>query len=164
MINRVILAFFAIVALVAFTALSASAQNSRAVVVTTCGQAGLAGMVGQSVPLTVDVNGNLCGGGTVNSKIGPFTIVPLDTATVTTGGVAVTALATGHALAGGFLITSNAAGICVDQATTAGTVTGTPSTTSCVAQGQVFSLVPNSHAVSVNSTASNVSLAGEGWQ
>jgi hypothetical protein len=117
-----------------------------------------------SVTLGYAVCGSGHTGGTVSSKIGPFTIVPLDTATVTTGGVAVTALAPGHASAGGFLVTSNAAGICVDQSTTAGTVTGTPSTTVCVVQGQVYNIVPSGNVVSVNSAAPGVSLAGEGWQ
>lgn len=102
--------------------------------------------------------------GTVTTKPGPYTIVPLDVATVTTGSTAVTALTAGHATAGGFIMTANAAGICVDQHTTAGTATGTPSTTTCVPQNLVFSLVPSVSAVSVNSTASSVALGGEGLQ
>jgi len=89
-------------------------------------------------------------------------IVPLDVATVTTGGTAVNALAANHATAGGYLVTANAAGLCVDQTTTAGTVTGTPKTTVCVVQNQPYFLIPNTHAVSVNSTASGVALAGMG--
>lgn len=89
------------------------------------------------------------------------TIVLLDVSAVTTGSIAVTALAAGHATAGGVLVTANAAGMCIDQHTTAGTVTGTPSTTICVPQNVVFNLVPNSGAVSVNSTAA-ISFGGEG--
>lgn len=89
------------------------------------------------------------------------TIIPLDVSAIVTGGTAVTALTAGHATAGGIIITANAAGICVDQHTTAGTVTGTPSTTMCVPQNIVFNLVPNSGAVSVNSTAA-AALGGEG--
>jgi len=100
----------------------------------------------------------------IQTKITSLTVVPLDVGTVATGGTAVTALAAGHATAGGFVGTSNAAGICVDQYQTAGTVTGTPSTTWCVYPGQPYALVPSTHAVSVNSTASGVSIVGEGLQ
>ena len=100
----------------------------------------------------------------VGTKSSALTIVPLDVSSVTTGGTAVTALNAGHATAGGFIVTANAAGICVDQRTTAGTATGTPSSTTCVAQNQVFNLVPNPGAVSVNSTASSVPFGGEGLQ
>jgi hypothetical protein len=116
----------------------------------------------QNISTTDDTSGN-CQSNVVttpNSRV----VVPLDVATVTTGSTAVNALSAGHATAGGFLITTNAAGICVDQHTTAGTVTGTPSSTICVAQNQVYQLVPNTGAVSVNSTASGVSIAGEGLQ
>ncbi|MDR3533957.1 MAG: hypothetical protein P4L90_25755 [Rhodopila sp.] len=99
--------------------------------------------------------------GSVTTKPTPLTIVPLDASSVTG---ATTVLTTGHATAGGFLVTANAAGICVDQQTAAGTVTGTPSSTVCVPQNTPFQLVPNSHAVSVNSTASGVAVGGEGLQ
>ena len=102
--------------------------------------------------------------GVVTSGPANRTIVPLDISSVTTGGVAVTALSAGHATAGGWIMTANKAGICVDQTTTAGTVTGTPSTTGCVAGNAPFYLVPSSHAVSVNSSASSVSFGGEGLQ
>lgn len=109
---------------------------------------------------TQDTTGNAC----VTSAPGTRTIIPLDVSTVTTGGTAVTALNAGHATAGGYLITANSAGICVDQSTTAGDVTGTPSTTACVAANVPFYLAPTNNAVSVNSTASSVSFAGEGLQ
>lgn len=98
----------------------------------------------------------------VSSSPGARTIVPLDVATVTTGGTAVTALNAGHATAGGFLVTSNAAGICVSQAGTAGTATS--GSTQCVAANQRYNLVPSANAVSVNSTASAVAVGGEGLQ
>jgi len=110
----------------------------------------------------MDQNGNICG--QAATKPGGLTIIPLDIATVTTGGTAVTALNAGHAAAGGWLATANSAGICVDQVTTAGTTTGTPSSTGCVAQNVPFYLVPSTHAVSVNSSGSSVSLGGEGLQ
>lgn len=89
------------------------------------------------------------------------TIILLDVSAVATASTAVTALAAGHATAGGILVTANAAGMCIDQHTTAGTVTGTPSTTMCVPQNVVFNLVPNSGAVSVNATAA-IAFGGEG--
>jgi hypothetical protein len=106
-----------------------------------------AGGVGHAVTVTVP---------------GSLTIIPLAVSAVTTGGTAVTAIATNGASAGGTLVTANAAGICVDQVTTAGTVTGTPSTTVCVAQNVPYYLVPNTHAVSVNSASSSVAFAGWG--
>jgi len=116
-----------------------------------------------AVPCT-NTGGGGGGGGAVTTTPGQRTIVLLDVSTVTTGGTAVTALATGHASAGGFIVTSNAAGLCVDQYQTAGTVTGTPSSTACVAMNVPYQLVPSAHAVSVNSTASGVALGGEGLQ
>lgn len=89
-------------------------------------------------------------------------IIPLDISTVTTGGTAVPALSPGHAKCGGWLMTANAAGICVDQIQTAGTATGTPSTTGCVAANVPYYLVPSSNGVSVNSGSSSVSFGGQG--
>lgn len=96
---------------------------------------------------------------TVNSP-STRTIVPLDISSVTTGGTAVNALSAGHATAGGFLVTANAAGMCVNQQGAAGTATS--GATVCVAQNQAFTLVPSAAAVSVNSTASSVTIGGEG--
>jgi len=132
---------------------------------------------GQSVVLQTDINGNLKttgggggGGGSVTQgtvpwivKPGPFTIVPLDISVTGSPG-AVTVLNAGHATAGGTLVTANAAGMCVDEYTTAGTVTGTPSSTICVVQNQAVTLTPTSGAVSVNSTGSAVSIGGTGLQ
>ena len=95
-------------------------------------------------------------------SLGSRTIVPLDISSVTTGGTAVSALSAGHATAGGFLVTSNAAGICVNQVGAAGTATS--GNTQCVAQNQAFALVPSAAAVSVNSSASSVTFGGEGLQ
>jgi hypothetical protein len=101
--------------------------------------------------------------GAVTTKPGSRAIIPLDVSVVTTGGTAVTALTAGHAAAGGFIVTNNPAGMCVDQSTTAGTVNGTPSTTVCVLQFESFPLTPNGGAVSVNSTGSGVAISGQGW-
>lgn len=120
--------------------------------------------------LTPDSNGNLtvgCGPGGSSAapsytKPSPLTIVPFDVASVSTANTAVTALAAGHATAGGFIVTSNAAGVCVNQNGTAGTATS--GSTICAVANQQITLVPSGNAVSVNSTASNVVLGGEGLQ
>lgn len=128
--------------------------------------------VGASNPLVVSIVGTMplpTGAATAanqtngNQVVKPAarTVVPLDVSAVTTGATAVTALAAGHATAGGILATANAAGMCIDQHTTAGTVTGTPSTTICVLQNVVFNLIPSTAAVSVNSTAA-IAFGGEG--
>lgn len=100
--------------------------------------------------------------GTVTSTPASRAIVPLDVSTVTTGGTAVTALTAGHASAGGFIVTSNVAGICVSQTGAAGSATA--GGTVCVAQNQPYTLVPSAAAVSVNSPASAVAFGGEGLQ
>lgn len=92
----------------------------------------------------------------------PYKIIALSPSSVTTGGTAVTVLPVNGAACGGFIVTANAAGMCVDQVTTAGIVTGTPSTTACVPQNVPFYLVPSALPVSVNSTASGVALGGGG--
>ena len=86
----------------------------------------------------------------------------LDASTVVTGGTPIIALISGHALCGGWLVTSNAAGICVDEAQPAGVATGTPSSTTCVGANTAFYLVPTKNTIYVNSTGSNVSIAGVG--
>lgn len=155
----------------ALAPLAAAAQpQSNPTVVPVCGTVPAGVWVpGGQAPQTVDTSGRACGsvtggGGSVLTKPGPYIIVPLDIATVTTGGTAVVALSAGHATAGGFILTSSSAGLCVDQHTTAGTATGTPSTTSCVPATIPYNLVPSAGAVSVNSTGSSTALAGEGLQ
>ena len=140
--------------------MSAAASRFRPVAITASGTAPLLVQSGVGTPVITYGQQQT----QIQTKITSLTVVPLDVGTVATGGTAVTALASGHATAGGFVGTSNAAGICVDQYQTAGTVTGTPSTTWCVYPGQPYALVPSTHAVSVNSTASGVSIVGEGLQ
>lgn len=96
------------------------------------------------------------------SKPASLTILPLDISSVTTGGTAVNALAAGHASAGGFVVTSNAAGICINERGAAGTASS--GDTACVAQNQPYYLAPTSNAISVNSSSSSVTLAGYGYQ
>lgn len=148
-----------------FVPLAAHAQTAQ--VVAACSVPNSTYPVGSTQPITMDTTGRLCSGGAGPGGSflitpGPRTIIPLDVSSVTTGGTAVTALAAGHAMAGGFVETANVAGICVDQHTAAGTVTGTPSTTACVATNVPFYIVPSAGAVSVNSSASSVSFGGEG--
>jgi hypothetical protein len=93
------------------------------------------------------------------------TIAPLDVATVTTGGVAVTALTAGHKTAGGWL--QNPIGASINLSNNEiGTATGTTSAgnTTCIVPGQVYQLVPSSGAVSVITSDSAHPFSGEGWQ
>jgi hypothetical protein len=92
----------------------------------------------------------------------PFSPLTLDVATVTTGGTAVTAVAALHAVRGGFIYTTNSAGICVNILGVATTTDG--GNTACVAQGVRYSIPPTYGAVSVNSTGSGVALTGYGFQ
>jgi hypothetical protein len=116
----------------------------------------------------VDQNGNLCTNvGSVSVTIGAvkpgtLTQIALDIASVTTGGTPVNALSTTHASAGGFVITANAAGICVNVLGAAGTATS--GNTDCVVANQPYFIPPTANAVSVNSTASSVTLAGYGFE
>ena len=109
-------------------------------------------------PLYMDANGNLC----VISKPAPLKVTSLDISTVTTGGTAVNALSAGHASAGGFVVTANAAGICINEVGAAGTASS--GDTACVAQNVPYYLAPTANAISVNSSSSSVTLAGYGFQ
>ena len=116
---------------------------------------GLGGIVGQTYSAVV------CG------PPAPYrpTIVPLDVATVTTGTPA-TVLNANHRTAGGFLITSNAAGMCISENGTAGTTTATVAgvATVCVAANQRYTLLPSANAVSVTSPGTGVAISGYGQQ
>jgi hypothetical protein len=95
---------------------------------------------------------------------GPLTIVPLDVTSITTGGTAVTVLGPGEHTAGGYLVTSNAAGACFSENGTAGTATGYSGTTftTCVAANVFYPLSTSIGPVSANSSASTVALSGYG--
>ena len=96
---------------------------------------------------------------------GSLTIVPLDVSTVTTGGTAVTALASGHRTKGGWLQNPPSAviNLCINEQ---GTATGTTSagTTTCITPGTVYVLTPAAGAVSVISSDSSHPFSGMGWQ
>jgi hypothetical protein len=95
---------------------------------------------------------------------GSLTIVPLDVATVTTGGTAVTALAAGHRNKGGFLLNPSAATVdlCInEQATAAGTVSA--GALLCISAGQTYTLSPSALGVSVVTSDSAHPFAGQGY-
>jgi hypothetical protein len=91
-------------------------------------------------------------------------INPLDIAVVTTTGTPVTVLGPGEHVAGGFIITANAAGVCISENGPAGVATGYVGTveTVCVAANVSYLLSATGGPVSANSTASGVNLSGYG--
>jgi hypothetical protein len=91
----------------------------------------------------------------------PRAILHLDISTISTSGVPVIALNVGHAACGGFVITQNAGGLCVNELGAAGTTTG--GDTSCVNANQPFFLLPTTGAVSVNSPGTApIAIGGNG--
>lgn len=96
---------------------------------------------------------------------GTINIVPLDIATVTTGGTAVTALAAGKRTAGGWI--QNPAGaaqpLCINEQ--GGVASGTTSSNGllCLPAGNSFNLAPSLLGVSVVSSDSAHPFAGEGY-
>ena len=101
----------------------------------------------------------------VIGKAGSYTIVPLDIATVTTGGVAVTALASGHRTAGGWLMNpaGGAVNLCINEVAVASGTTSAGSLT-CIEPGRTYALAASPNAVSVVSSDSSHSFSGQGWQ
>jgi hypothetical protein len=95
---------------------------------------------------------------------GPLTLVPLDAATVTTGGVAVTALAAGHRNKGGWLFNPNVAtvNLCINEIAPAVGTTSAGSLT-CIVPGQTYRLAAGPGAVSVVSSDSAHPFSGLGW-
>lgn len=91
------------------------------------------------------------------------TIVPLDVATVTTGGTAVTALTAGHRTAGGFLYNPIGATInlCINEQGAASGTTSAGSLT-CINPGQAYTLTPAAGAVSVVTSDSSHPFSGQG--
>ena len=104
-------------------------------------------------------------GGTVTVNPGQRTLVPLDIASVTTGGSAVTALAAGHATAGGFIYNPVVAtvALCINQIGVASGVSSAGNTT-CIQPGQPYNIVPSANAVSVISSDSTHAFSGMGLQ
>jgi hypothetical protein len=91
---------------------------------------------------------------------GSVNIITLDVKAIAVGSTAVVALAAGNARRGGFVVTSNAAGLCVNLVGTAGVASS--GDTVCVAQNVIFNIPPTYGPVSVNSTAT-AAIAGYGY-
>jgi hypothetical protein len=91
-------------------------------------------------------------------------LTPLDVATVTTGGTAVTALAAGHRTSGGWIQNPPTAttNLCINEV---GTATTTPGgNVTCIEPGQTYLLAANSGAVSVVSSDAAHAFSGYGFQ
>lgn len=114
---------------------------------------------GTAVPVTISGGS----GGDVTTTPGERTIIALDISTVTTGGVAVTALTAGHRTAGGFLVNPKAATIdlCINEQTTASGTT-TVGGLVCIPPGGSYNLTPSALAVSVITSDSTHPFGGEG--
>lgn len=93
-------------------------------------------------------------------KTAQYTPIALDLAVVVTAGTAVNVLSAGHATAGGFIHTTNAAGMFVSQIGAASTTDS--GNTVFVPAGQTYQIIPSAGAVSVNSLASGTAIAGYG--
>ena len=112
---------------------------------------------GQQTSLQADVQGNL------RTSNGAKTLVALDVASVTTGGVAVTALSAGHRTAGGWIYNPPTAtvNLCINEITTASGTTSAGSLV-CILPGNTDVLTPSPNAVSVISSDSPHAFAGYG--
>jgi hypothetical protein len=99
---------------------------------------------------------------TLCSSPAPRTQVPLDENEILNSGTAVTAISAGHRTAGGILQTGNAAGMYVNEITTAGTVVANG--TVFVPENTIYQVTPGTGPVSVNATASAVIISGFGLQ
>lgn len=140
--------FLAVLSLLVFGSGAAMAQGSTAQQVT---------------PGYLTVTG--CPGGITPCFI-PYgtTFVPLDAATVVTGGTAVVALKAGNRTAGGWI--QNPVGgnpLCINEVGTASGTTSSGNTT-CIAAGQTYTLAPSSNAVSVISSDSSHAFSGYGFR
>jgi hypothetical protein len=149
-----------------FSALFAvSAEAQTYIRITTCGTA--APPLGSSQGY-MDATGNVCtsaaGGGSSTAVVTPgsLTQVPLDVATVTTGGTAVTALTAGHRNKGGWIQNPvGAIALCINEIGTASGTTSAGNTT-CIQGGQSYVLSPSTAAVSVISSDSSHPFSGMG--
>jgi hypothetical protein len=114
---------------------------------------------GQQAALQSDSHGNL------RTNTGSVTLVALSVATVTTGGTAVTAVASGGRTAGGFIQNPVSATInlCINEIGTASGTTSAGSTT-CIQPGQTYYLAPSANAVSVITSDNSHPFSGETYQ
>jgi hypothetical protein len=93
-------------------------------------------------------------------------LAPLDIATVTTGGTAVTAIAHYHRLKGGWLNNPSAAttNLCINEMDAAVATTTPGGNVTCIVPGQTYLLAPSGNSVSVVSSDSAHPFSGYGWQ
>jgi hypothetical protein len=91
-------------------------------------------------------------------------LTPLDVATVTTGGTAVTALLAGHRSSGGWLHNPSTATatLCINEISTATTTEG--GNVTCIVPGETYLLAANKNAVSVVSSDGAHPFSGYGYQ
>lgn len=94
-----------------------------------------------------------------------YTLVPLDIASVTTGGTAVTALNTGHRVSGGWIFNPSTAtvNLCINEIGTASGTTSAGNTT-CIIPGASYQLSASGNAVSVITSDSSHAFSGLGLQ
>jgi hypothetical protein len=93
-------------------------------------------------------------------------VAPLDVATVTTGGAAVTAIAHYHRLKGGWLQNppTATANLCITEIDAAAATTTPGGNVTCIVPGQTYILAPSGNSVSVVSSDSAHPFSGYGWQ
>jgi hypothetical protein len=147
--------------------LAAQAQPYQ--VVASCDTINNSGGVGSGMNGYMDTTGHICvtGGalGTIATKPAALTILPLDIATVTTGGTAVVAITAGHRTAGAWLQNPPTATInlCYNELTTASGTT-TAGSLICIVPGQSAVLSPSALGVSVITSDSSHAFGGYALQ
>lgn len=96
---------------------------------------------------------------------GSLVMNPLDIATVTTGGTAVTAIAAGKRTAGGWIYNPSDATVllCINETATASGIT-TSGALVCIPPDRTYNLTPSSGSVSVISSDSAHKFGGMGYQ
>jgi hypothetical protein len=93
-------------------------------------------------------------------------LAPLDIATVTTGGTAVTAVAHYNRLKGGWLNNPSAAttNLCINELDAAAATTTPGGNVTCIVPGQTYILAPSGNSVSVVSSDSAHAFSGYAWR
>jgi hypothetical protein len=93
-------------------------------------------------------------------------VAPLDVASVTTGGTAVTAVAHYNRLKGGWLQNPSTAttALCINEMDAATATTTPGGNVACIAPGQTYLLAPSGNSVSVVSSDSNHAFSGYAWR
>jgi hypothetical protein len=93
-------------------------------------------------------------------------LAPLDVASVTTGGTAVTAVAHYNRLKGGWLQNPSTAttNLCINEMDAAAATTTPGGNVVCIAPGQTYLLAPSGNSVSVVSSDSAHAFSGYAWR